>query len=325
MLIVWDFGDTLTPMKYLVVFCLCLIGGLSGCTSQEEASTPYTRSEEIYGRTYGLALTLHVFTPRQNQNGAAIVVPMSEGWYSDEEMVERNIPIYIEALVAEGYTVFAVLHGSNPKFSIPENIEQLHRAIRYVRYHAKRFGIDPERIGMTGDSAGGHLSLMLGCASEKGNFESLDSIDRTSSEIQAAVAFFPPTDFLNFGEVGKQMLGEHPIVPLKGAFDFHRLNEKTNALEAITDSAERVRIAQEISPLYHVHKGCVPTLLVVGDADVYIPPQQSKVMKESLAKVGVPSDLVIYEGGKHDATTIKENFGATLAWFETYLLRQKSQ
>jgi acetyl esterase/lipase len=107
---------------------------------------------------------MDVFGPKANANGLGIVLFVSEGWYSEHEKIEPNIPIYIEAFLTRGYTVFAVVHGSNPKYSLPENIEDAHRAVRFIRHHARRYGIDPTRIGSTGDSAGGHLSLMVGGA-----------------------------------------------------------------------------------------------------------------------------------------------------------------
>ena len=127
----------------------------------------YSRKEVIYGRTYGLALTMDVFTPRQNANGAGVIVCVSEGWYSDPANIEPNIPRYVAPLIAKGYTVFAVCHGSNPKFALPEIIEQTHRAVRFIRSKASDFGVDPGRIGITGDSAGGHLSLMMGLIGQR--------------------------------------------------------------------------------------------------------------------------------------------------------------
>ena len=68
-----------------------------------------------------------------------------------------------------GYTVFAVVHGSQPKFTIPEVLDDMHRAVRFIRHNAKKYGIDPDRLGITGGSAGGHLSLMQGTAGKAGN------------------------------------------------------------------------------------------------------------------------------------------------------------
>ena len=118
----------------------------------------------------------------------------------------------------------------------------------------------PDRLGITGGSAGGHLSLMQGCGGKDGDPKAADPVDRESSRVQAVVSFYPPTDFLNWGEPGKVMLGEHPIVPVKGAFQFTQLDPKMNTLDLITDEEKREEIGREISPIYHVAKDNPPTL-----------------------------------------------------------------
>src|SRR6266446_6502332 len=111
-------------------------------------------------------LTMDVFVPKQNANGVGIVHVVSGGWFSSHDAV--NATVYREFL-NRGYTVFAVVHGSQPKFTIPEILEDMHRALRFIRAHAKDYHIDPERLGITGGSAGGHLSLMQGVAGKEGD------------------------------------------------------------------------------------------------------------------------------------------------------------
>src|SRR5262245_7702526 len=116
---------------------------------------PFTRKQDVvYGRKYGVALTLDVFTPRENANGAAVIWVVSGGWFSAHEAIS---PAFVEPFTRRGYTVFAVVHGSQPKFTIPEILQDMHRAVRFIRSHAADYRIDPDRIGITGGSAGGHL------------------------------------------------------------------------------------------------------------------------------------------------------------------------
>ena len=153
----------------------------------------------IYGRKYGTALTMDVFTPKQGANGAAVIFAVSGGWFSAHEAISLT---FCREFLKRGYTVFAVVHGSQPKYTIPEIIEDMNRAVRFIRYHAADYGIDPNRIGITGGSAGGHLSLMKGAAGTDGDPKAKDPVDRVSSRVQAVACFFPPTDFLNYGEKG---------------------------------------------------------------------------------------------------------------------------
>ncbi|MCY2965423.1 MAG: alpha/beta hydrolase, partial [Planctomycetota bacterium] len=144
--------------------------------AQQAGAVEFTRQEDvIYGRKFGTALTLDVFTPKANANGRGLIFCVSGGWFSAHEAI--NVGFFNEFL-KRGYTVFAVVHGSQPKFTIPEILQDQHRAVRFVRHHAKRFGIDPDQIGIYGGSAGGHLSLMQGTAGEKGNPEATDPVDR---------------------------------------------------------------------------------------------------------------------------------------------------
>ena len=117
--------------------------------------TSNRKEDVIYGRKFGMALTMDVFTPRKDSNHRGVVFVVSGGWFSAHEAIARQ---FVEPLVKRGYTVFAVVHGSQPKFTIPEVLQDMNRAVRYIRFHAKDYEIDPDKLGITGASAGGHLS-----------------------------------------------------------------------------------------------------------------------------------------------------------------------
>ncbi|MGB0578943.1 MAG: alpha/beta hydrolase [Limisphaerales bacterium] len=93
---------------------------------------------------------------------------VSGGWYSRWHDPKRINAIYW-ALLAKGFTVFSVRHGSSPKFTIPEVVGDVRRSVRFIRQHATEYGVDPKRLGVCGGSAGGHLSLVLGTTSDAGN------------------------------------------------------------------------------------------------------------------------------------------------------------
>ena len=101
--------------------CLCLAWMIAG----NAATTPSVRAQEasydrqedvIYGRKHGTALTLDVFRPRENANGIGLIWVVSGGWFSSHEAIG---PTLVQPLLDRGYTVFAVVHGSQPKFTIP--------------------------------------------------------------------------------------------------------------------------------------------------------------------------------------------------------------
>ena len=130
------------------------------------ADPSFDRQEDvIYGRKFGTALTMDVFTPKKDAKGIGVIIVVSGGFFSSHESIS---PAFVKPLTDRGYTVFAVVHGSQPRYTIPEIVQDMNRAVRFIRYHAKDYGIDPDRIGITGASAGGHLSLMLGTAGRQG-------------------------------------------------------------------------------------------------------------------------------------------------------------
>ena len=218
----------------------------------------YTRTEDvIYGRKYGTALTLDVFRPAK-PNGAAVIFCVSGGWLSSHEAV--SLPFAAE-LLKRGYTVFEVVHGSQPKFTITEVLDDMHRAVRYIRHHAADYAIDPQRFGITGASAGGHLSLMQGCAWQRPAIrQAKDPVDRESSRVQAVACFFPPTDFLNYGQPGENAMGRGILKDFRAPFDFHEFDKQSKHFVPITDEQKLLEIGRQISPVSHVTADDPPTL-----------------------------------------------------------------
>jgi acetyl esterase/lipase len=251
----------------------------------------FTRKEDVvYGRKYGVALTLDVFTPKKDLNGAGVIMCVSGGWFSSHEAIN---PAFFNEMLNRGYVVFAVVHGSQPRFSIPEVLDDMHRATRFIRLHAKDYGVDPARLGITGASAGGHLSLMQGCAGKDGDPKAKDPVDRESSRVAAVGCFFPPTDFLNYGKEGEIALGGGTLKNFKAPFDFIERDPKTNSFVVITDEEKRKEIGKKISPVYHVSDKSPPTLIIHGDADFLVPIQQAERIIDKLKEAKVPCELVV--------------------------------
>ena len=163
----------------------------TACRGAEPAAFDQ-KVDVVYGRKFGTALTMDVFTPRANANGAAVVWVVSGGWFSAHEAISPDL---IAELLKRGYTVFAVVHGSQPRFTIPEIVKDMNRAVRFIRYHAKDYHIDPDRIGITGASAGGHLSLMQGTAGDTGDKEPRTLSTRPPAASRRSAAFSPPPIF----------------------------------------------------------------------------------------------------------------------------------
>ena len=303
-------------LLFAIVALPCSVG------SADDAAFERTR-DVIYGRKHGTALTMDVFTPQEKANAAAVIWVVSGGWFSSYDALQPQAPFApINELIKRGYTVFAVVHGSQPKFTIPEILEDMHRAVRHIRHHTADYKIDPQRIGITGGSAGGHLSLMQGTAGNAGNPAAKDPVEHASSRVQAVACFFPPTDFLNYGKPGQDALGRGILKDFSAPFAFHRLDPKPGyggAYVPVTDEKEIVEIGRQISPINHVSDDDPPTLIIHGDKDFLVPIQQAEIVLEKLEQAGVPTKLLLKEGAGHGWPQIEKDMSAIADWFDEHL------
>jgi acetyl esterase/lipase len=153
----------------------------------------------------GSALLLDVHYPAA-PNGYGIVFVPGNAWHEplsfDAEPLKGAISdrafMGADALLENGYTLFSINYRSAPGFRYPAAVEDAQRAVRYVRYHAALYGIDPNRIGVIGHSSGGHLASMLGVLDGDGDPEDLNPINQESSKVQAVVALAGAGDLTAF-------------------------------------------------------------------------------------------------------------------------------
>ncbi|MDQ3621499.1 MAG: alpha/beta hydrolase [Verrucomicrobiota bacterium] len=284
---------------------------------------PYTRQQDIiYGRKYGMALTLDLFRPKEHANGLGIVFVVSGGWFSVHH--PSGHAGRFTYLLNRGYTVFSVVHGSQPKFTIPEILEDLNRAVRFIRFHAKDYGIDPARIGITGGSAGGHLSLMQGTAGDTGNLDAKDPVDRVSSRVQAVACYYPPTDFLNYGKPGEIAIGRGLLWNFSGAFDFKDYDPYWRKLVPITDEERIRKIGRDISPINHVSPEDPPALIIHGDKDWLVPIQQAEAIIARLTATGVQAKLVVKPGADHGWQDKTPDEVQIADWFDEHLKNREA-
>lgn len=288
-------------MKNVLGACLLLLGASVGAQTNDN----FTRTEDvIYGRKFGTALTLDVIQP-QPANGVGILHMVSGGWVSAHEFISAN---YLKPLLKRGYTVFAVVHGSQPKFVITEIVPDIHRAVRFIRHNAARYGVDPNRLGITGGSAGGHLSLTMATQGGPGDPQARDPVDRESSAVQGVACFFPPTDFLNYSRPGEDAVGVGVLKDFKAAF-----GPRADTAE------ERQKLGREISPIYFVHSNMPPVLIIHGDADKLVPIYQSQTFVQRCREAGVIARLEVREGKLHGWPDSSRDIELFADWFDEHL------
>jgi acetyl esterase/lipase len=270
-----------------------------------QTNVDFTRTEDvIYGRKFGTALTLDVFQPRP-ANGVGIILMVSGGWFSSHESINAD---YFRALLNRGYTVFAVVHGSQPKFVITEIVPDINRAVRFIRHNAAHYGVDPNRLGITGGSAGGHLSLTMGTQGGPGDANAKDPVDRESSAVQCVACFFPPTDFLNYSRPGEDAVGVGTLKDFKSAF-----GPRADAEEG------RQKLGREISPIYFIHSNMPPMLIIHGGADTLVPIYQAQTFVKGCEAVGSKAKLVVREGKQHGWPDMGKDMELLADWFDEHL------
>jgi len=292
-------------MKQLRLALLGALCGLIALVTRAADEPGLKRTEVIYGRKFGTALTLDVLQPTRT-NGIGVIWVISGGFYSDHNGIN---PAYCKALLDEGYTVFAVVHGSQPRFTILEIAEDMHRAVRWIRHHAADYSIRPDSIGVFGASAGGHLSLTLGTQGRDGDPKAKDPVDRESSRVQAVACFFPPTDFENWGAPGDTQVGVGKV----GRQFYGAFGAPSDTLES------RLEYGRRISPIHAVSKGMAPTLVIHGEADGLVPIYQAEIFEKKCREVGATYKLVRLPGKDHGWAGMENDLVQFAQWYKTHL------
>jgi acetyl esterase/lipase len=256
-----------------------------------------TRTQDvIYMKTGGVALTMDVFKPAK-PNKAAVVFMVSGGWISDHSMLKSFGPAVEKVFADAGFTVFEVVHGAQPRFKVAEIVDQVQTAIRFVHTHAADYGIDTHRVGVTGISSGGHLSLMIAGSPD--------------SPVNAVAAIAPPTDLVNWGKPGFVLTDNAQMAVFIPALGMDPKAPRSD-IEALL---------RKLSPISYVNAKYPPTLIVHGDSDKVVPLQQAQEMDQALAKAGVDHKLEVIAGGGHDDKTFGPGLVKALQWFKDKLLR----
>jgi acetyl esterase/lipase len=268
--------------------------------AQESSSLPYEQKKDaMYGEVHGTGLLMDVFTPKGKTNGLAIIDVVSGAWHSDRGKIRDHTLAQVYTIYcSRGYTVFAIRPGSRSRYTALEMAAHVKTGIRYVKQHASEYGIDPERLGLTGASAGGHLAALVAVTPDPGG------------QVRAVAVFFPPTDFLDWDgkPANMDLLGD--LLFLGGA--------KGHSNEEMQERA------LQISPAHQVKTLPIPFLIIHGDADPLVPLQQSQKMVEALKAAGGSAELIVKKGGGHPWLTIPQEVKVMADWFDRKLSEGKA-
>ncbi len=272
----------------------------------------------VYGRKFGTALTMNIVKPR-HPNGSGVIWIVSGGWRS--EPPPDDTTSLLKPFLDRGYTVFLVVHGSQPRYNMVDIVSDLRRSVRFIRRNAATFNIYPDRLAVHGASSGGHLALMLATESIPGDPDSADPVDQEPCKVQAVAAVAPPTDFLNYGQIGARA-SEGPLKPFAGGFDYDELDPGGTAFVKITDAKKRDDITRQMSPINRISADTAPVIIFQGDVDSIVPLQQSTTFIDKLKQHGVPCELIVKKGWGHDFRSVPDylvDMEKAAVWFDRYV------
>lgn len=308
--------------KTSIFSVVALLGARLCLAAQQRAGAPAARSpspvattsntqsvavqENVpYALVNGQPLLLDVYLPAgpASRPRPAVVLIHGGGWTSLDKSTMRGMA---ELLARSGFVAFSVdyrlLQGTEDRW--PAQLDDVQRAVRWVRSKAAKYDVNPDRIGAFGHSAGGQLAALLGM--EETRDDSDPALAEYSSRVQAVVDVSGPSDFTNQHDAD----GEAFLANLFGA-----------------DYSKNPAIWRDASPVFHVSKSSAPFLIVHGTRDDQVPIAQSQELLERLQQAGVPAALVKVDDG-HTFRTPEARIRLaieTVAFFNRYLVQAHKQ
>lgn len=227
----------------------------------------------VYGNGGGRELRGDLLRPRTG-NGAAVLAIHGGGWREGSRAMMTG---QAEVLARAGYTCFAIEYRLTPEAPWPAQIHDCKAALRYLRAQASRLELDGDRLCVLGNSAGGHLALLLAGTAGDTEFEGAGGHAGVPTHVAAAIAVYPPTRFY---------LGDT------------RPSGGTRAATLVGDAAPAA-LVDRISPMHYVRADFPPTFFLHGTADKVVPPTASLRMFEALAAAGARAELHLYAEQPH--------------------------
>ena len=295
----------------LVAVVLCFVPRLGGQAPEEEFTVI---SDVQYCTGGGRPLLMDVFIPKHRNRTPtpAVLWIHGGGW----ERGDKNGNSGALLLANEGFVTASLFYRLSVDSPFPADIEDCKCAIRFLRANASKYGIDPDRIGVAGASAGGHLAELVATADQSAGLEGEGGWRDVSSKVQAASAYYGASDFT----VGAMQFQHHTGQVIVKLF---RGTEK-----------EKPELYRKASPLFYVSKDDPPLFLAHGEEDDLVLFDQSVRMAEAYRQAGLPVEFIAVKNAGHDfehvgdaplSPSIEIIHQKTIDFFNRYLVSTPSK
>ena len=289
-----------------VLALLCATLAVSHAIAADPPADVLFEKDVVYGKSAGTDLKLNLARPKDaaSKKLPCILVIHGGGWTGGDRSNQDDITW---KFAQAGYACATVGYRLAPAHQFPAQINDVKCAARFLRAHADKYGIDPERFGAVGFSAGAHLSMMLGVMDKSDGLEGDGGWPDQSSKVQAVVAFFGPTD----------------LAATDVPASVHGLLK--NFLGGLP--AEKPLAYRQASPITYVTPGDAPMLLFQGTRDPLVPHTQAYAMVEAMTRYNVPGRVELLVNASHGwgDPDLKRTIAETFAFFDQYLKPRQPQ
>jgi acetyl esterase/lipase len=298
-------------MRKIIFAFLVLIAALAQLLGAQQSSpTPSAsapgatvpgpvHSNITYGMAGGETLRLDIFEPANNSGRSrpAVVLVHGGGWINFDKSTMRALAQFLALAGFVAVPVdYRLFHDDATRW--PVQLDDVQRAVRWLRANSAKYNVDPDYIGAYGHSAGAQIATLLGMMETHDNSD--PALAKYSSKVQAVVDASGPTDFTN----GKDNDAKQFLASFLGA-----------------DFATHPELWRDASPVFHVAKSNAPILIIHGTRDDMVPISQAEELNDALVKAGatvqflrLDSDHMFFEPAVHRRLALE-----TQAFFNRYL------
>lgn len=275
--------------------CAALAATLHAQTAEEQSSLPNSLPAGVKALWNVPYVTdgherqkLDLFLPvAPSASPRPVIVRIHGGaWRHGDKSTQQSIAKY----VSRGYAAAAINYRYSQQAIFPAQIEDCKAAIRWLRAHAAEYGIDPDRIGVWGTSAGGHLAALLGTTGGVEDFDTGENL-QFPSNVQAVVDCYGPTDL---------------VAAAKTPGFEKRAAANSSASQLLGGPIlEKAELAAKANPIAYISKNTPPFLILHGDGDPLVPLNQSELLAAALRQAGADPLFLIVKGGAHGGEAFK--------------------